>query len=665
MAKRKFPAIKTAIETLATPFKYVTKKVTEAFTVKGQTKEQTEKQRELLDYWTKQFEIDRRAKQEWDDRFDRWEAFYHGNRVFDNLREETDDTVRTILNLPRMIIESQIDLLVPDPVFKPVAPDDEEAIKSLESQVKYAIRAASPSIEKINLENERRIAKLGGAFFKVHWNNNIERAGYIGDVEISNPHPKDIIPNASATSIDDMEHYHHVVNKTAKYIMRRWPHITLDELEQKASLYEEYDEILGDQEIQISARNNTDRESGLNKYTIIETTYKDEDSNIGKLWWSGDLLISNVPKFFYRHDENNETLPVETIDMATGESMPGMLGMPVDVQYYVPKNWDIIYQPYLPRDKCFWGVSMFEDLKDLQESIKKVMFIEEEKILKGTTKILTDDKSIVNKLQDPLSEIIYTPNLNAVKEIQMGNDSGRGVAWIEMMKDFMQLITGATDPAMGKPNSNVASGRQAQLYIEQSNYKINIKTAYKATSYRQLYRVIADFYMAFADYDRPYRLQGEGGKDTFGVFNRMNMLRDRNGNLVYPDYDIDIGAEAGFLKNKIDIFNMLLSLSAQGKLVPSPDNLMLMRALNKLGVPYLADIIAFMEERLQQAEAMQGQAMQGQIGQQQAMPMQQMGQAQQPGMPVSQQEEFAALPPEIQQQILAQLASEGGGNNAL
>lgn len=655
------------------PFKALRKKV------KGKMQQVQDEQEinELLEHWQKQFDADRRAKKPWDERFDKWEAMYNGNREFNNLTiygQQAEREPRTVINFVRMVVEALIDLGIPEPEFKPVARDDEEVVKELKAYVTYITRASDPTLEEINLENERRILKLGGAFWKIHWNNNIKRAGYVGDIEISNPHPKDIIPNHAATSMDDLEHYHHVANRTAKYILRRWKHLTFDDLEQDAMLYKEYDEMIDDSSrINVGQYEDGDKDAKLNKYTVIETTYKDEDGDIGKLWWSGDLLIEHLPKFYFRRDDEGnltETEPLEedlqvragmtpdgepifetipayreeiTFDEETGEPVP--VQVQNEVEYYIPKGWDLVYQPFIPRDKCFWGISIMEDLHDLNESIKKAVYVEEETRLRGRKKIIVSSADEKQKIEDPYSEVIIINDPSILKEVDL-NTNFDGIEWIEKLKEWMQLMTGATNAVLGVKDTNVNSGRQAQIYIEQANFKVSIKTAYKASAYKNIYRTIADFALAFCDFDRPFRLSGDQKKEEYGVFNRLNMLRDANGNLIYPDYDLDISAEAGFMKSKADIFNNVVQLAGQGRFEPSPGNLTFLKVLEKLGVPILRDVIEDMEQEIQmmqQQAQMQAQQQQPDIDQILTQ------------LPPDEQQAFMSLPPEEQQAMLQQI----------
>ncbi len=591
---------------------------------------ENEEDKALLDKWQRIFAIDKTEKVQWDDRFDDWEALYAGNREFGNVTEEQEETPRTLVNFPKRFIELHLDLNIPEPEFKPVAEDDENAVKRLESQVKYTVRSAQPSLEEMNQQDERRVRKLGGCFKKVHWNNSIKRAGFIGDVELSNPHPKDILPNAGSTSIDDMEHYHHVVNRTGNYIVRRFKHkgVTLDLLEKKATLYEEYDEQLGSQDINVSHENKHEADSGLAKYSVIETTYRDEEGDICKLWWSGDLILDHVLKFYYRRDAqgnpmSSETYPEKTVQVFREWNADGPQFTEIPpkspVPLYIPNCWDIVYQPFIPRDKCFWGMSVYEDVGDIVESIKKQIYAGEEEILKGRTKIFTTDQSIANRLKDPYSEVIVCDDLGLVKEVQFTGDLAGHMAWITLMKGFLQELMGAEDPVLGKSSADVTSGKQAQMYINQSQALTDVTTASKIAAYKRLYRVIADFHLAFSDYDRPFRLDGAGpqGADTYGTFNRLNMLRDRGGNFVYPDWDIETSAESGFMRQKSEILQAITWLATAGKFEPNPQNLILLRILDKMGVPHLKEAIKAMEDAAEQekqaVKAQQEAALQAQL----------------------------------------------------
>ena len=97
---------------------------------------------ELLERWKPVFEADKRAKAPWDKRFDQWESIYDAGRDFQNMEDEGNNAnkkARTIINFPRMIIESLIALDVPDPDFKAVSGDDEDIIEALKHYVMYVV----------------------------------------------------------------------------------------------------------------------------------------------------------------------------------------------------------------------------------------------------------------------------------------------------------------------------------------------------------------------------------------------------------------------------------------------------------------------------------------------------------------------------------------------
>ena len=663
------------------------RKLVNYVTEKRQSIKQRTEQEELVQDWKDQFEVDRKAKSEWDDRFVEWEGIYNGDREFGNLSTEAnkDRTMRTNINFPRMIVERLIDPNYPQPDFKAVAADDEEAVDTLKNYVAYVVRAAEPSLEEINLIDERRVKKFGGTFRKVHWDNNIKRAGNVGDITVSNPHPKDIIPNKGATTLQDLEHYHHCANHTGKYITRKWPHISIDDLEDKAVYYDDLDNLDSDN-VPFPSTNDFNsfeaRETGLKKYTIIETTYRDEDGDICKLWWSGDLFIKQTEKFYWRRDEQGKPTKTEVLEAGSkvrktqpdGTSKLITLEKPTEVEYYIPTRWDLTYEPYIPRDKCFWGVSLMEDIHDLNEAIKKAVFQAEERRLRGNKKILVDSENDKMKILDPRSEVVVIQGTyHGTVDLGAPDD----IAWLEKLKEWLQLITGATNAAMGVEMPSVTSGKQAQTYIEQANKKIGNSSAYKAASYKALYRIVADFALAFADGDRPFRLTGDKDKAEYGSFNRLNMLKDKSGNLFYPDYDVEIGADGGFLQQKGQIMQVILDLANGGKFEVSPGNLRILKILKKIGVPYLEDIIDNMQEELdkaeqqakmqaqqQQATAAQPQPQQGAITPQMVETFKQLPADVRniiSAMDEQQQAEILSQSPEKLAQIVQQIQAQQGG----
>lgn len=646
------------------------KVVRERLADRKKKKQDEQEQQNFLDNWKQQFEIDRRAKSAIDSSFDAYEEYYQGKRRFGNLKDEgynQNRDVRTVINFVRTPIEALIDLSVPQPDLTARALDDEYAVNLMNKYVDYVCKSAN--LEEINLANERRVKKFGGGFYKVHWNNQVKFGSYVGDIEISDPHPIHVIPNAGALNWDnDLEHYHHIVNQTEKYALRRWPKITKEDLEDKAVFYSEYDE-LNDGASKVVVDNtttySTNKDTGLKRWTIIETTYRDEDGDICKFWWSGDLLLDHIEKFYWHRNEKGEPIDHEILEPETmirsGQDEMGepiykplsqivtdpellvrdefgnLIGVKVD--YYIPTSWDIVYQPYLPKDLSCWGTSMIDDIKDLYEAALKAVYIQEESFLRGRKKIVTDNDEDAKKIMDPGSEVVKV--MGNVREIDI-NTNIDGVSWVEWLWGKIQLITGATNAAMGIHDAGVKSGRQAQLYVSQANFKASIASAYKAIAYKKLYRIVADFAMAFCDDDRPFRLAGEKNKPEYGTFSRLAMLRDDSGNIVYPNWDINISCENGFMQNKTEVLNAVVQLASQRAFEATPGNVAYLKILQKLGMPHIDSAVAELEGEVNRQKQMAEQQQQMLMRQQQ---MQKAQQNQQPGITQG------VGPPQSQQQI--------------
>lgn len=656
----------------------------------------------LLDKWQKQFSIDRDANATNDNNINVYEEYYQGKRYFGNLSEigaSSEREVRTVVNFVRMTVEAVIDMSVPEPDFEAKGLDDEDAVMALSKYINYVAHNIN-DLEKINLENERRVKKFGGAPYKVNWDNSIKNGQYVGDMDITNPHPKSIIPNAGALDWDKgLEHYHEIFNMTINAIQRKWPHITKDDLEDKAVFYKEFSEI---NDGTGSSKGNTDNsekngsESGLSMYSIVLTTYRDEDGDICKIWWSKDLLVDHIPKYYWHRDDNGEPtktyiVPVGTpIRMGTDpdtkepifrtvEQQTDEMGNPLfdeygdplgeEAEYYIPKRWDIVYQPYIPQDMCCWGTSMIEDIKDLYESLLKAIYIQEESFLKGNVKIITDNDTDKQNIQDSTSEVIVA--LGKIDKIDLRTNID-GMAWINLLKEWMQLMTGATNAQMGVHDAGVKSAKQAQLYVSQANFKASLASAYKAIAFKDLYRVMADFALAFCDDDRPFRLMGDKykNKSEYGTFSRLSMLRDNSGNIVYPNWDVGVSAQAGFMQNKPEILNNIVMLANNKNFEPNRGNLILLKLLSKLGVPMLESIIVDMEIEVEKQEKIAEEQREMQKKQQELQLEQQRGALNKTGgagmdmnniisqLPPDKQALFKNLPPEQQQKLLSEV---GGG----
>lgn len=112
------------------------------------------------------------------------------------------------------------------------------------------------------------------------------------------------------------------------------------------------------------------------------------------------------------------------------------------------------------------------------------------------------------------------------------------------------------------------------------------------------------------------------------------------------------------MQNKTEVLNAIIQLASQKAFEPTPGNVAYLKVLQKLGMPHLESIIAYLEDELKKLQDMAKE--QQQMAMQQQAQQQNNGGGQGQGQPqgaINPEELIAQLPPE-QQQMFMQLMQE-------
>ena len=95
-----------------------------------------------------------------------------------------------------IMVESQIDPNIPEPEFRGRDTDtDSSKAKKREFAVKYIIE--NNRLKDLNTRNERRMIKLGDAFWKAFWDVDMRCGMYEGDIRVADVSPENIFPDPS------------------------------------------------------------------------------------------------------------------------------------------------------------------------------------------------------------------------------------------------------------------------------------------------------------------------------------------------------------------------------------------------------------------------------------------------------------------------------------
>lgn len=503
---------------------------------------------------------------------------------------DSPEPARQVVNLCFQLIESQIDINLPVPAVEPTEEEDEaERRNMIEGQLSYM--AGDTTLRRINSENERIVKKNGLAYFKVGFNPDFKAHTYRGRIETTNPHPGNIVLQPGVTKIRDMDYLFHIENRTIDYICRQYGEEYREEIEAESLEYGQLDYF----------NSGTDSYSNekTKKLSIVEAWYKDKDGDVGVLTWVGDIILRDQPKFFYKRDESGEVIEYDEIDISQLDEAGNPIGTEtVQVRCHTPNYFPFVPWYNIPREKSARGLADPYIIYDQQEGIKKLMSIEEERQVNGTTTIFVRKGSgAAGKITNSVGKIIETEDpVNDVvtKDLKTPDNSLKDLYYIyvQAAKDAL----GITEASQGRTDrGKELSGRALEILAANTQGRLGVKADEKDIAYTELYRMWYDFLLAFADHRMPYRTDGKDNRPIYGYWDKSKLIKqDDAGEWYYPEFDIFVQAESALPKDK----RFILDLANQAG--PRIDNIEYWMLMESIGVPNASAILEMEQQKLQQ-----------------------------------------------------------------
>ncbi len=324
-------------------------------------------------------------------------------------------TALTVRNITYEIVESQVSSDIPMPKADATSYSERRSrnAESIERLCR-AVRRQLP-FDELNDIDERYTYIYGGSVWYVDWDNNAEYMGEVGAVRVHCLSPRDFVPQPGICSVEDMEYCFLRFTVTKGEAARKYG-VTLKQLELSEPCFE-YD-------------------AGIPEGDAIYVTvcfYKDDEGDICRYVFSGELELSNLPKYYYRKGRIcpvcgmaegecdcgrsavegelvNEVLDGDVVPVS-GVRLPastpvvenGHLKL-VDghavmkktvIPYYTPKRFPIVIRKNTSGERSLFGQSDCDYIRPEQQAINKIESRILEKLIRaGITPIVPEDASI-------------------------------------------------------------------------------------------------------------------------------------------------------------------------------------------------------------------------------------------------------------------------------
>ena len=560
-----------------------------------------------LKKWQGKFE---NAKSKYQDELDRMEIqkkYYIGDRhVKGNPNKTSGYASKMSINVRNIVyelIESQIDSSIPMPKVTAIHEEDKDKAKIIEDFIKNEMKSLNFNI--LNDLQERLTPMLGGDFLLVEWNNQKGYHCTIGDLDVSNIHPKQVIPQPGITEIDKMDYIFIRTSQTKDYVKRRFGKDVSEEEETDNDIREGVtsDDIV----------------------TVVTAYYKNEKGGIGLFRWCGDVVLEDMEDYQARRIEvckecgtpksgdicekcGSKRFEVRTDDMVTVSFDEGTLFQKeIQIPYYKPDQFPLVLRKNISVYDKLLGCSDVDVIEDQQDTIKKLGSKINEKLLKGGSFVTLPSDVGVDTTDGELKIIrVNNPAQKALIDVITAQaDVGQDRTMLEMNYQWAKSALGITDSYQGKYDSSATSGTAKQYSINQAAGRLESKRVMKNQAYAQLYELMFKFALAYADQPIPINSQGKDGVQVFAHFDKMDFLKmDAAGQYYWNDeFIFDTDPTSTLLTNREAMWNqadLKLQSGAFGPISELETNYLYWLEQERNGYPNAGEIKKEIERRMEE-----------------------------------------------------------------
>ena len=443
----------------------------------------------------------------------------------------SSERAAVVRNITYELIESEINADIPQPkvdtsCYSTQREQNARAIERLSS----ALRSRLP-FEELNDRDERYTYILGGSVFYIEWDSAQQDSAGEGSVKVHLISPLDFIPQPGIESVEDMEYcFLHFTT-------------TRSELAVKYNISEA---DLGLAECEYLA--DLDDPSG-DAVAIVVAFYRDERGQVGKLVFSGDLLLCDIPTYYMRKSPVGSGDERRYIDLQRERVTLPDVGE-VEIPYYIPTCFPIVVRKNTIGDGVLLGGSDCERIRPQQQAINKLESRILQKLLRAGITPVMPEGTAVTLNNSIFGQIIKTrpgESMASYGTIDTTPDIEQDIKEADRLYDQAKRVLGISDALQGLDSTTSESGYARQLKISRASSRLETKKRMKHLAYCRIYEIIFKHYLAFADEPRRFAYRDTFGRMHFSEFNRYDFIeRDNEGNYYYDDsylFTVDVNAD--------------------------------------------------------------------------------------------------------------------------
>ena len=635
--------------------------------VKRMTKSVIDPEPENLKTWKKRLEESLENYASDKNRMKTYQGYYDGDRSVaqdPNSSYSPSKKASNVRNIVYELIESQVDSSIPMPKVRAIHPEDEELAKKLEHYLENKIKTTK--LPLLNDMMERNVPVQGGDFFHVQWDANAGLHSQIGDIKVSEIHPKKLIPQPGMVEIEEMDYFFVQELYTKKKVKAIYG-VSVEDCGN------DYTDLAGEQSSTASINSdivtvNTayyhNEHGGVGIFVWCDTEilldlddyearYLDHCAKCGAVMQNGvcsECGSKKVKKMPEEYEEMAEGMEVKTsypmadgtfsrnIDPFTEEEAPQMdengqpvmdeMGQPVmevrkvkrKIPYYKPNIYPVVLRKNITQNDKLLGGSDVAVIIDQQDTVKKLGSKINEKLLKGGSFVTLPAGIDVEKTDKELKilRVRNAADKSLIDVINVQPNVQNDLSYEETNYNWAKSALGITDSFQGKFSSSEVSGTARQYAINQAAGRLESKRTLKNEAFAKLYEYMFKFWLAYSDQSSAIISTDSNGTANYDEIDRHEFLKiDSAGEFYWDDeFLFETDPTSTLMQNREALWNQTDLKLQSGAFGPVGD-LETARAYWTIqkanGYPNAAIILNIIEQRIKEQQEMAMQA-------QQAMP---------------------------------------------
>lgn len=548
---------------------------------------------------------------------DNYECYKGTRDIYNSKGKKSDKQKTSVRKVAFELVEAQVDSYIPQPKVTSIKGNENRA-QIIEHYLQNEL-VRLPFAE-INDEQSRTTCIAGGSLFLVEWDNSVKTRNTIGKLVVKNLQPSEIVPQPGVYKIEDMDYIFIRLLQTKQYIK----------------------DAFG---VDVSEEDNNEANDPTHNEDLLTHNfvyYKNEKGQISLFSWVNDVVIQDIDNYFARKvevcskcgkpkagldecencgskkfelktlDNEKVTIPAIDVDPITGNTI--QVEKEIEIPYYIPKTFPIVMRKGTSEAYNLFGTSDVTVIKDQQNDLNIYSTKIREKLLKGGSIVTVPDTIKFKANNEELKIVtVKTPaEAQMITAQALQPNVSNDVNLLALNYEIARQTIGITDSYQGRKDTTAVSGKAKEFAAQQTAGRLESKKTMKDFAFAQLFKVMFQFILAYADEPRYYNYQDETGQLQYRLFDKRSFIdQDDNGKYYYDDeFIFGVDESATLSTNRRAMWEetrLNFSSGAYGNPQDVQTIVMFWQMMDSLHYPGAKQALRFASQRAEQQAKMQMQ----------------------------------------------------------